>query len=189
MILVVLLLAVLLTSIVWYFIYTHRIKNLEDQKAALENELHNLNVHIEYKINQEALEKTQHLKDQITSLKEESLKAEKESYFSGRNEAIEEFRNDFKIQIQPYKRTFKQKRDGILAIGEVEKIEIGYQYQLFIKGSPSLSPAIIILETYDLKHFKLNEEAIQDLVNATIGAKLQTAGKVIEIVSKVISRK
>lgn len=180
--------AILLTSVIWYLVYAHTISNLKQQKVRLENEINNLNVHIELKVNQEAIIKTQHVQDKMAILKEQSIQAEKDSYFAGRREAIEEFKNDFNIQIQPYKRTFKQKRNGILAMGEVEKIEIGYQYQLFIKGSPSLSPAIIIIETYDLKHFTLNEEAIQDLVNATIGDKMQAAGKVIEIVRKGIAK-
>ena len=180
---------IFLTSMIWYFLYANTIKKLEKQKSVLENELNNLNVNIDYKINQEATEKTQHLNEKISALKAEMVKAEKDSYFAGRNEAIEEFKNDFKIQIQPYKRTFKQKRDGILAIGEVEKIEVGYQYQLFIKGSPSLSPAVIVLETYDLKHFKVNEDAIQTVISATIGDKVKAAGKVIEVVSKVIGKK
>lgn len=180
---------IILTSIIWYFIFVTKIKNLQSEKSALANDLNNLSVHVDYKINQEAIAKTQQLNDKIVALKQEMVKAEKESYFAGRNEAIEEFKNDFKIQIQPYKRTFKQKRDGILAIGEVEKIEVGYQYQLFIKGSPSLSPATIVLETYDLKHFKLNEEAIQTLIDATVGDKIQAAGKVIEVVSRVIGKK
>lgn len=180
--------AILLTSVIWYLVYAHTISNLKQQKVRLENEINNLNVHIEFKVNQEAIIKTQHVQDKMAILKEQSIQAEKDSYFAGRREAIEEFKNDFNIQIQPYKRTFKQKRNGILAMGEVEKIEIGYQYQLFIKGSPSLSPAIIIIETYDLKHFTLNEEAIQDLVNATIGDKMQAAGKVIEIVRKGIAK-
>lgn len=46
-----------------------------------------------------------------------------------------------------------------------------------------------MLKTYDLKHFKLNEELIQDVVNAVFGAKIQTAGKVLEMETKVIGKK
>lgn len=80
---------VVLTSIISYVLYANKIQNLQKEKSALESQLNNLNVNIDYKINQEAIEKTQHLTDKISALKEEMVKAEKESYFTGRNDAIE----------------------------------------------------------------------------------------------------
>ena len=77
---------IILTSIIWYFIFVTKIKNLQSEKSALANDLNNLSVHVDYKINQEAIAKTQQLNDKIVALKQEMVKAEKESYFAGRNE-------------------------------------------------------------------------------------------------------
>lgn len=183
---IIILASVIITSIVWYKYHNDKIQQYSKEKVALANELNNLKSNIDYKINHEAFEKTQHLNDKILTLKEDLVKTEKDSYFKGRTEAIEEFKNDFYVEVLPYKRNFKEKKDSIIAFGVTEKVEVGYQYQLFIKGVPSLNPAVIILETHELKHFKLNEEAIQLLVNASIGDKSQIAGGVIKVAKKLL---
>ena len=186
---IIIVITVLITSILWFIYYNNKLKHISQEYNNKANELINLKTNLDYKINHEVIQKTKELNDLVLSLKQEIIKTEKESYFKGRNEVKEEFKNDYKIIVNPYKRTFNQKKDGLIAFGSIEKIEIGYQYQLFIKGAPALSPAYITLETHETKNFQLNEEAIKKLINFYIKDNIESAGSLIQLASNIISVK
>lgn len=104
----------------------------------------------------------------------------------GKKQAEENFAKDYIDQVFPYERNYKVKSDALLAFKEIEKVEVGYQYQLFVKGCPSLSPAIVVLETYKLKQFKLNENAIYNLVNSALASNTELIGVFLKVVKNLI---
>lgn len=145
-------------------------------------EIDNYKINLEYQLKHDLIEKTKDFEKQIFELREQLLITEKKSYLKGRQEASEEFKNDFQVKVFPYKEEIKQKSNNIISIGNKEYIEIGYKYQLFVKGIPALGESKIPLQTYKLTEFKLNEEAIMSLVSTALGDKVDLAMGVIKLV-------
>jgi hypothetical protein len=117
------------------------------------------------------------------------LITERESYEKGKKQAEDNFVNDFFVQVNPYKRVFKEKNSLLGSFMEKDKIEIGYQYQLFVKGIPTLNLAVIIIETYEAKQFNLNEDTIMALVDSTIGSKTELIGGFVKVAKNLIEKK
>ncbi|WP_264550274.1 hypothetical protein [Flavobacterium sp. N2820] len=153
------------------------------KKYALLNkrEIDNHKVNLEYQLKHELIEKTKDFDKQIYELNKQLLITERESYLKGRQEASEEFKNDFQVKVYAYKEEIRQKNNNLLSIGNKEFIEIGYKYQLFVKGIPALGESKIPIQTYKLSDFKLNDEAIMSLVSASVGDKADLAMGVIKI--------
>ena len=127
------------------------------------------------------IENKNEFQKQIFELKEQLLITEKESYFRGREEAIEEFKNDFQVNVYPYIDKKNEKSNNIFSIGNKEFVEIGYKYRLFVKGIPALEESKIPIKTFKSSEFKLNEEAIMSLVSSAVGDKVDLAMGVIKI--------
>lgn len=180
---------IIVVSVIWYLYFKYIMDNSSKKINSLTHELNNSTINREYEINKKVNEKTEVLNSEILVLRKKLIEVEIESYKKGKKQAEESFVNDFSIKVFPYKRHFKEKKDKLLAFGEIEKVEIGYQYQLFIKGTPAFKPEIIVLEVQELKSFKLNEEAISTLVNAAIGDKSQIAGGFIKVAKDVLLKK
>lgn len=181
--------SIIIVTILWYLYHQYSINKTVKKMDSLTHELNNLTINREYEINKRINEKTEEISNQILLLKKQLIEVEIESYKKGKKQAEENFANDFSIQVFPYKRFYKEKKDKILAFGEVEKVEIGYQYQLFIKGAPAFKPETVVLEVQELKNFKLNEEAIGVLVNSAIGDKTEIAGGIIKVAKNILLQK
>ncbi|WP_191861071.1 hypothetical protein [Hanstruepera ponticola] len=179
----------ILVSIMWYLYHKHQMDNFSKKINALNHDVNNATVNREYEINKKVIEKSEELNNQILELRKQLVDVERASYEKGKKMAEDNFAKDFLVQVFPYQRHFKEKKDKLLAFGETEKVEIGYQYQFFVKGAPAFKPEIVVLETHDLKNFKLNKEAISTLVNTAIGDKSEIAGGVINIAKDVLLKK
>ena len=179
----------ILVSAAWYFYHKNALHKLSKNNDSLTNELNNQIINREYQINKEVNEKLEELNNQILDLKKEMLITERESYEKGKKQAEDNFVNDFFVQVNPYKRVFKEKNSLLGSFMEKDKIEIGYQYQLFVKGIPTLNPAVIIIETYEAKQFNLNEDTIMDLVDSTIGSKAELIGGFVKVAKNLIEKK
>jgi hypothetical protein len=180
---------IIIVSIFWYLYHQYHINKTSKKVDSLTHEINNLTINREYEINKRVNENMEEFTSQILILKKQLIEVEMESYKKGKKQAEENFANDFSIQVFPFKRLFKEKKDGLLAFGEVDKVEIGYQYQLFIKGAPAFKPEMVVLEVQELKHFKLNEESIGTLVNIAIGDKTEIAGGIIKVAKSVLLKK
>lgn len=179
----------ILVSLGWYLYHKNIIHKLSKESEALSHDLNNQTIYRDYEINHKVSEKIEELNNQILELRRQLIDIEKESYEKGKKQAEENFANDYVIQVQPYRRFFKEKHSLLGSLKEKEKVEIGYQYRLFVKGAPSLEPAVIVVETYESKEFKLNEDAIKTLINSVIGDKTEIAGSIIKIANNIIEKK
>ncbi|MCF6130888.1 hypothetical protein [Flavobacterium wongokense] len=180
---------IFVVSAVWYFYHQYSLQKQSKEINNLSFDLNTQNIRNEYEDKNEIAKREEELKNQIFELRKQVIDVEKDSYEKGRKDAEEKFMNDFVVQVFPYKRYYKEKKDGIIAFGSIEKVEIGYQYQLFVKGLPALNPAMIVIETHELKEFKLNEEGIKALVHSAIGDKAEIAGTIIKIANNIIEKR
>lgn len=181
--------SIILVSTIWYVYHKYNMDKFSRKIDSLTHELNNLSINRDYEINKRVNEKMEQLTSEILVLKKQLIEKEIESYNKGKKQAEENFANDFSVQVLPYKRLFKEKKDKLLAFGEIEKVEIGYQYQLFIKGAPFFKPEIIVLEVHELKNFKLNEDSIAALINSALGDKTKIAGGFLKIAKNILLKK
>ena len=180
---------IILVSAAWYFYHKKALQNLSKNNDSLSNELRNTVINRDYQINKVVHEKMEELNNQILDLKKQIVITDRESYDKGKKQAEDNFANDFFVQVNPYKRVFKEKNSLLGSFMEKEKVEIGYQYQLFVKGIPTLNPAVIVIETYEAKQFNLNEETIKALVDASLGSKTELIGGFVKVAKNIIEKK
>lgn len=180
---------VIIVSAAWYFYHKNTLQNLSKNNESLSNELRNNVINRDSQINKMVNEKIEVLNNQILDLKKEIVITDRESYEKGKKQAEDNFANDFFVQVNPYKRVFKKNNSLLGSFMENEKVEIGYQYQLFVKGIPTLNPAVIVIETYEAKQFNLNEETIKALVDASLGSKTKLIGGFVKVARNIIEKK
>ena len=118
--------------------------------------------------------------------------AEAETRF--RQELAEAKRNDLTVSVYPFVNTAKD--EGL--IFKDTRIEIGYKYQLFVKGFPCFAPHVEVTESFVQK--EVNQESLNQLVEkaerlarAAVSAKTAPAGNLIEVarasVGKIAEKK
>lgn len=183
------LITIVIVSLGWFIFYKVEIHRHLKKTNALETELNNQIVNRDYEINHQVNEKVEPFNNQILELRKQLIDVERESYFKGKKQAEDSFANDFSVQVFPYKRHFRSKKNYLIGGGDKEMIEVGFQYQLFVKGCPTFEPKLEILETYEQKQFKLDEEAIKLMVNSAIGNKTELLGGIIKIANRVLLKK
>ena len=180
---------IVIVSAAWYFYHKHALQQLSKNNDSLSHELRNNAVHRDYQINKEVNEKLEVLNNEILDLKKQLVVTDRESYDRGRKQAEDTFANDFFVQVNPYKRVFKEKNGFLGSFMEKDKVEIGYQYQLFVKGIPTLNPAVVVVETYEAKQFNLNEDTVKALVEASLGSKTKLIGGFVKVAKNIIEKK
>jgi hypothetical protein len=188
-ILMEIIITIVIVSAAWYFYHKNALQSLLKNNDSLSNELRNTVINRDYQINKVVHEKMEELNNQILDLKKQIVITDRESYDKGKKQAEDNFANDFFVQVNPYKRVFKEKNSLLGSFMEKEKVEIGYQYQLFVKGIPTLNPAVIVIETYEAKQFHLNEETIKALVDASLGPKTELIGGFVKVAKNIIEKK
>lgn len=182
-------LTILIVSAAWFFFLKHSVQRLSKENDSLSHELRNMLIHRDYQINKAVHEQLEELNNQILDLKKQLVQTDRESYDRGKKQAEEHFANDFFVQVNPYKRVFKEKNSLLGSFMEKDKVEIGYQYQLFVKGIPTLNPAVIVIETYEAKQFNLNEETIKAMVDASLGSKTELIGGFVKVAKNIIEKR
>ncbi|RXR20198.1 hypothetical protein [Flavobacterium stagni] len=159
-----------------------------DEQAVLVKEttekLRELEQNKTYIIEKEVHDRTNAYRETIKQLEMDKITIKHESYQLGVKDTEEQFKNEYVVQVLPYINKVNEKRDGFFSFGTEEIIEIGYQYQLFIKGFPALEKAQIIIDRHRSKDYKVNHENINQLIATTIGATLENSGGIIRFVTK-----
>lgn len=174
-----------LSTLVWIIFFKNIQNKLTHENEKLSIELVNLRSNIEYEVGKKLNEKLDILNERIMELKNESINIERESYNKGKENALASFVNDYYVQVNPYKRISKDKKGMYIFSTKKEIIEIGYQYQLFVKGIPVFKRELILLETYDSSEFKLNKEEINNLVKLALAVSAPQAGPFIKVAEDI----
>jgi cell division protein FtsB len=103
-----------------------------------------------------------YLRKQISKLQKENEETFFEGLRKGRNERLDQD-DDYKIQIRPYVK--KTSKSGFFS--ESYKADIGYQYQLLVKGIPCFEPHVVIQESIEQE--KIDHQKIQLAINSVMG--------------------
>jgi hypothetical protein len=178
----------ILTTLVWIIFFKNIQSKLIHDKEKLSIELGNLKSNIDYEVNRKLDEKVTVLNEQILDLKNKCIVVERESYDKGKKEASIEFEKDYFVNVSPYKHSYEEGNDFVIFNNKKKYIEVGYKRQLFVKGIPVFDPVFTPIESYETKDFKLNEEAINRVVNNTIKAIAPQAGAFIKVAENVIDK-
>lgn len=118
--------------------------------------------------------------------------AEAEERFQ--KELVEVKKNDITVTVHPFVNTAKD--EGL--IFKDTRVEIGYKYQLFVKGLPCFAPHVEVTESSIQK--EVNQESLkhlleraEQLASAAVIAKTGPAGTLIEVgrasVGKIAGKK
>lgn len=98
------------------------------------------------------LEECKMLHEDKIRLSEENSRIEKELYF------LQGQKSNMRVEVYPYKKQIGNKS----FFGSNQRVELGYQYRLFINDVPCLSPHIEVLETVLVK--ELDEKKVNSLI-------------------------
>ncbi len=178
-------LTIILTSSIWMIILKNQRHILSSLNQKLTIELQNVGANVEFQVAQKLNQKLDVLNDQIFTLKQKNIEVERDSYNKGKSDALDSFANEYYVQVYPYKYTYKDEQGMYVFNKRKEFIEIGYQYQLFVKGIPVFQPHVVALETHEKSDFKLNEEAIKEMVKLMVAGSVPGAGSFMKIADNV----
>lgn len=178
-----------LTTLVWIIFFKNIQSKLSHENDKLNMELNIVKSDIEYQVKRKLEDKTSMLNEEILKLKKECVNIEREFYDKGKKDATEEFQKDYFVDITPYKYNYDEGNDYVVFSTKKKFIELGYTRQLFVKGIPVFDPIHTFLERYELSEFKLNEEAINRLVNNTIKALAPQAGSFFKVADEIMDKK
>lgn len=174
-----------LTTLVWIIFFKNIQSKLSHENDKLKMELNIVKSDIDYQVKKKLEDKTSTLHQQILQLKRESVIIERESYDKGKKDASTEFQKDYYVDVTPYKYNYEEGSDFVIFNTKKKFIEVGYKRQLFVKGIPVFEPVYTALESYENTDFKLNEEAINRVVNNAIKAIAPQAGAFIKVAENV----
>jgi hypothetical protein len=177
-----------LTSLVWIIFLKNIQGKLTHEREKLSIELNNTKSDIDYKVGIKLQEKVAVLNEQILELKNKCIDIERESYNKGKIDAAKEFEKDYFVHVEPYKDFYEEGNDYLIVNTKKKYTEVGYKRQLFVKGIPVFDPVYTFLEKHEYKEFKLNEEAINKLVNNAIKALAPQAGSFIKVAQNVVDK-
>ena len=177
--------AIILTSLIWMIIMKNKNHLFTNANQKLTIELQNIGANVEFQVAQKLNEKLNILNEEIFNLKQSNIEIERSSYNKGKKEGIESFANEYYVQVYPYKYTYKDEKGLYVFNQRKEFIEIGYKYQLFVKGIPVFKAQEVILETHEKSNFKLNEEAIKEMVKLMVAGSVPGAGAFMKVADKV----
>lgn len=177
--LIYLIISVVITSLIWYT-YVQKIKS----KYALLNHSHqNLNDNLDTEVIRKADQNVINLQKTISDLKTEIADVRHQSYLKGQADA----RNEFSIQIFPYREESLKGNEGIIFNDIEHEIILGYQYQLFVKGIPVLQPAVIIEQMLYEEKREVDIQKNNNVLNL-IESKLKTIAADSNGLMKFISK-
>ena len=159
-----------LSTLVWIIFFKNIQTKLIHDKEKLSIELGNIKSNIDYEVNRKLESKVSVLNEQILELKNECIIIKRESYDKGKIDAYKEFEKDYFVDVTPYKYNYEEGNDFVIFNTKKKFIEVGYTRQLFIKGIPVFDPVHTFVERHEFNDFKLNEEAINRVVNNAIKA-------------------
>ncbi|WP_286968516.1 MULTISPECIES: hypothetical protein [unclassified Flavobacterium] len=179
----------ILTTLVWIIFFKNIQTKLTHDKEKLSIELFNLKSNIDFEVNKKLEEKVILLNEQILELKNKCITIERESYEKGKKDAAAEFEKDYFVNVIPYKETYEADREYIIFGKKNKYVNVGFQRQLFVKGIPVFDPVYSFVEKYEFNEFKLNEEAINRLVNNAIKAIAPQAGSFIKVADDIMDKK
>lgn len=128
----------IITSFCW-FIYVGKLKN---NYSILKNNYDNFTLNLEKEVLLKTGETHKTLENTIADLRFSLSEEKHKSYLEG----YEKAKNEFSIQVFPYKEEHTQGDNGWFVNDIFHEVIIGYKYQLFINGIPLLQPAIVIEE-------------------------------------------
>ncbi|RED23315.1 hypothetical protein BD847_2363 [Flavobacterium cutihirudinis] len=177
-----------LTTLVWIIFFKNIQSKLTHDKEKLSIELFNIKANIDFEVNRKLEEKVTILNEQILELKNKCITIERESYEKGKKDASKEFEKDYFVNVIPYKETYEADREYIIFGKKSKYVNVGFQRQLFVKGIPVFEPVYSFVERYEFNEFKLNEEAINRLVNNAIKAIAPQAGTFIKVTEDVMEK-
>ncbi len=179
----------ILTTLVWIIFFRNIQTKLTHDKEKISIELFNLKSNIDFEVNKKLEEKVILLNEQILELKNKCITIERESYEKGKKDASTEFEKDYFVNVIPYKETYEADREYIIFGKKNKYVNVGFQRQLFVKGIPVFDPVYSFVERYEFNEFKLNEEAINRLVNNAIKAIAPQAGSFIKVADDIMDKK
>ncbi len=165
--------SVLITSLIWFIIFS-KIKGKYD----------NLNSNLDKELIIKSDNNTKSLQNKINDLIASIPDLKAKSYDEGYDKA----KSEFSIQVFPYKDEFKKGNDGIFINDIYHEVSIGYQYQLFVKGIPVLQPAIIIEETLVENKRYVDFEKIEDVINlveSKLKPMIENSNGIMKLVSSI----
>ncbi|MFH7000331.1 hypothetical protein ACHRVZ_20630 [Flavobacterium sp. FlaQc-57] len=177
-----------LTTLVWIIFFKNIQSKLSHENDKLKMELNIVKSDIDYQVNKKLEDKTSTLNQQILELKRESVIIERESYDKGKKDASTEFQKDYYVSVIPYKETYEGERDYVIFGKKNKYVNVGFQRQLFVKGIPVFDPVYSFVEKYEFNEFRLNEEAINRLVNNAIKTIAPQAGTFIKVTENIIEK-
>lgn len=177
-----------LTSLIWIIFFKNIQSKLSHDKEKLSIELINIKSNIDYEVNRKLEEKVTVLNEQILELKNKCIIIERESYAKGKKDASNEFEKDYFVNVIPYKETYEGERDYVIFGKKNKYVNVGYQRQLFVKGIPVFDPVYTFVEKYEFNEFRLNEEAINRLINNAIKIIAPQAGTFIKVTENIIEK-
>lgn len=179
-----------LTTLVWIIFFKNIQNKLSHEKEKLSIELNIIKSDVNYQVNRKLDEKVAVLNEQILELKNQCITIERESYDKGKKNATIEFEKDYFVDVTPYKYNYEEGNDFVVFNTKKKFTEVGYTRQLFVKGIPVFEPVHTFLERHEFKDFKLNEEAINRVVNNAIKAIApQGASTFIKVAENVLEKK
>lgn len=180
----------ILTTLVWIIFFKNIQTKLTNDKEKLSIELGNVKSNIDYEVNRKLEEKVSVLNERILELKNELVIVDRESYEKGKKDTAREFEKDYFVDVTPYKYNYEEGNDFVVFNTKKKFIEVGFTRQLFVKGIPVFEPVHTFLERHEFKDFKLNEEAINRVVNNAIKALAPAgANTFIKVAENVIEKK
>ncbi|WP_290820010.1 hypothetical protein [Flavobacterium sp.] len=182
-------LTIVITSFIWMIILKNQKHVLISDNQKLSIDLQNVSANVEFQVAQKLSERLDSLNEQIFTLKQQNIEVERESYNKGKTDTLSSFANEYYVQVYPYKHNYKDEQGFYVFNKRKEFIEVGYQYQLFVKGIPVFKPHVVALETHEKNHFQLNEEAIKDMVKLMVAGSAPGAGSFMKIADTVKTAK
>jgi len=148
-----------------------RVRELEQQLTRQAEELNN-QIAVKSRSHSEELERNskerRELQDQyLAELKTKVREAEDRGYEEGKRQAelrADEKSKAFSVSVRPYIK--KLKDDGFFK--KMNRLQVGYQYQLQINGIPCFDPHVVIEQHYEER--EVNQEVIERMTKLALEA-------------------
>lgn len=148
-----------------------RVREVEQQLARQAEELNNQiatksRAHSQ-ELERHSLERRELQDQQLAELKIKVREAEDRGYEEGKRQAelrADEKSKAFSVTVRPYIK--KLKDDGFLK--KMNRLQVGYQYQLQINGIPCFDPHVVIEQHYEER--EVNQEVIERMTKLALEA-------------------
>ncbi|MFP9112918.1 hypothetical protein ACLI1A_03180 [Flavobacterium sp. RHBU_3] len=164
-----------ITSLLWY-VYMQKLVN---KYNILKNDFEKVNTNISKEVEYKSDEVIRNFEKQISELHLKVSEEQQKSYKAGYATA----QSEYSVSISPYKEEFRHGDNGWIVNNIYHRIEVGYQYQLFIRDLPVLAPAVIVNEVLEESKREIDQQkvkAVMDFIESNIKTLIENSNGLLK---------